>query len=443
MSPKPAPVSLDRSIRRWDLVGVVINGVIGAGIFGLPSKVFSLSGAHSIFAFGVCAICVSLIVLSFAEVASRFSGTGGPYLYARETFGPTSGFTVGWLVWIARITSFAANCSLLPTYLDLFFPGAASGLPRALIIIGIVATLAILNVTGVRLVTNASNTLAIGKLLPLAAFVVVGLFFLVPARFSFAVAPGYHSFSQSVLLLVYAFTGFEMAVIPGGEIRNPQRTMPSALMTGMGVVVVFYVLIQVVCIGTLPGLGASQRPLADAAARFLGTGGAIMITAGMVVSLAGNLNVLILSASRIVFAMGESGDLPQSLAFIHRRYRTPVASILLTTAVMLALTLSGTFIYLITLSTISRLVTYFATCAALPILRHRTAAPAAGFRMPAGTAIAYASLALMFWLLSNCTLREVRDTGIGLAAGLCLYAANRIMSARRVYTLSYRDVESR
>ena len=431
MAPTHAPVSLDRSIRRWDLIGVVINGVIGAGIFGLPSKIFSLSGAHSILAFGVCAICVSLVVLSFAEVASRFSGTGGPYLYARETFGPTSGFTVGWLVWIARITSFAANCSLLPTYLDLFSPGAGSGLPRALIITGIVVTLAILNVTGVRLVANASNTFAVGKLLPLAVFIIVGLFFLDRSRFSFAVTPTYHSFSQSVLLLVYAFTGFEMAVIPGGEIRNPQRNLPAALLSGMAIVVVFYVLIQIVCIGTLPGLATSQRPLADAAGHFLGTGGAIMITAGMVVSLAGNLNVLILSASRIVFAMGESGDLPAILATIHPRFRTPLVSILLTTAVMLVLTLSGTFIYLITLSTVSRLVTYFATCVALPLLRRRVAAPRAAFLMPAGTIIASAGVVLIFWLLSNCTITEARDTAIALAAGLCLYAVNRGLRARR------------
>ena len=426
MAPTRSHASLDRSIRRWDLIGVVINGVIGAGIFGLPSKIFSLSGAHSIIAFGVCAVCVSLIVLSFAEVASRFSGTGGPYLYARETYGPTSGFTVGWLVWIARITSFAANCSLLPTYLDLFFHGAGSGLPRALIITGIVVTLAVVNVTGVRLVANASNTLAIGKLLPLAVFVIAGFFFLDPARFSFAVAPNYHSFSQSVLLLVYAFTGFEMAVIPGGEIRNPQRNLPAALMAGMTIVVVFYILIQVVCIGTLPGLATSQRPLADAAARFLGTGGAIMITAGMVVSLAGNLNVLILSASRLVFAMGEYGDLPGSLAFVHTRYRTPIVSIVLTTAVMLVLTLSGTFIYLITLSTVSRLVTYFATCAALPVLRRRATAPRAAFLLPAGTIVASAALILIVWLLSNCTLLEARDTGIALAAGLVIYAVNRV-----------------
>jgi basic amino acid/polyamine antiporter, APA family len=414
-----------RSIRRWDLVAVVLNGVIGAGIFGLPSKVFSLAGNYSIFAFGGCAICVAIIVLSFAEVASRFSGSGGPYLYARETYGPTVGFTVGWLVWIARITSFAANCNLLPEYLDLFFPGASSGLARALIITGVVAALALVNVTGVRRVADASNALAIGKLLPLAVFIVAGLFFLDPSRFSFAAAPSYRSFSQSVLLLVYAFTGFEMAVIPAGEIRNPGRTLPWALLIGMTTVVTFYVLIQVVCIGTLPELASSRRPLADAAVRFLGTGGAVMITAGIVLSLAGNLNVLVLAASRVIFAMAERAELPRGLAVVHPRFRTPVASVLATIAVMLVLTLSGTFIYLLTLSTIARLLTYLATCGALPVLRRRITAPAAAFLMPAGVTVACLGVLLGLWLLSTCTLREARDTAIAAAAGLGIYWLNR------------------
>lgn len=422
---------LVRSMRLWDLVAVVINGVIGAGIFGLPSKVFGLSGVYSLLAFGACALCVSLIVLTFAEVASRYEGTGGPYLYGRDAYGPTAGFIVGWLVWIARITSFAANCSLLPTYLDLFFPGAGSGIARALIVTGVVAALAVVNVVGVRVVADASNTFAVGKLLPLAVFIVAGFFFLDPARLSFAVAPGYRPFSESVLLLVYAFTGFEMAVIPAGEARNPGRSLPAALMTGMAAVVVFYVLIQVVCIGTLPTLATSERPLADAAARFLGGWGAVMIMGGMVVSLAGNLNVLILSASRMVFAMSEHGDLPKGLAAIHPRYHTPVAAILSTVAIMLALTLSGTFIYLVTLSTISRLVTYLVTSSALPLFRRRKTAPAARFLVPGGVAVSAAAVVLGLWLLSNSTWNEARDTAIATAAGLSIYWSTQWLRARR------------
>ena len=417
----PSTSGLDRSIRRWDLVAVVLNGVIGAGIFGLPSKVFALAGDYSIFAFGVCAVCVTLIVLSFAEVASRYSGTGGPYLYAHETYGPTIGFTVGWLVWIARLTSFAANCNLLPDYLGLFFPGASTGVPRALIVTGVVLALATVNALGIRVFAGTSNGLTIGKLLPLLVFVIAGLFFIDPARFSFATAPGYHSFSQSVLLLVYAFTGFEMAVIPAGEVRNPERTLPPALLMGMAVVVTIYILTQAVCIGTLPGLATSQRPLSDAAAHFLGTWGAVMMTVGIVLSLAGNLNVLILAGSRVVFAMAERDELPPALAVIHPRFRTPLAAVILTTAVMLVLTLSGTFVYLLTLSTLSRLVTYLVTCSALPVLRRRDGAPAAAFRMPGGTAVALAGMLLCVWLLSNSSLREARDTAIAGAAGLMIF----------------------
>jgi amino acid transporter len=411
-----------RSLRRWDVVGVVLNGVIGAGIFGLASRVFALSGPYSLVAFGACAVCVSLIVLAFAEVAGRFSATGGPYLFARETFGPAAGFGVGWLVWVARVTSFAANSSLLPDYLGFFFPRAAAGVPRALILIAVIGALTALNVRGVRNTANASNVLAVGKLLPLGIFVVAGFFFLDPARFSLATVPDYRPFSQSVMLLVYAFTGFEMAVIPAGEVREPGRDVPRALLIGMTVVVAVYVGIQAVCIGTLPDLARSQRPLADAAARFLGNPGAAMITAGIVVSLAGNLNVLILAASRTIFAMAEGNALPAGFAAVHPRFRTPVPAVLATTAVMLALALSRTFIYLVTISTVARLVYYVATCGALPLLRRRPNAPPSAFLLRGGSFIACAAIALCLWLLSNASLQEIRDTAIALAAGLAVYA---------------------
>lgn len=412
-------------MRRWDLIAVVLNGVIGAGIFGLPSRTFALVGDYSLFSFGVCAICVFLIVLSFAEVASRYSGTGGPYVFAREAFGPLTGFLVGWLVWVARATAFSANLSLLPAYLSFFFPSVAAGLPRAAMLTVVVATLAAVNIRGVRNATDAGNALTIGKLLPLAVFIGAGFFFLHGSRFSFAQAPGYHAFSQSVLFLVYAFTGFEIAVIPAGEARNPKRDLPPALLIGTAVVVLVYVSIQAVCIGTLPDLAKSTRPLADAAANFLGAGGAVMITIGIVISLAGNLNVLLLAGSRLIFAMAERNELPPQLAAIHRRFRTPAPSILLTAVVMLMLTLSGTFIYLLTLSTLSRLVTYIVTCAALPVLRRRPSAPAASFRLAGGPAIAILGMLLCVWLLSNSNLHEARDTIIAVLAGLGLYGANR------------------
>ena len=422
---KPTRAGLLRGINRWDLVAVAINGIIGAGIFGLPSKVHALIGPYSLIAFAACALVVTLIVLCFAEVGSRYTETGGPYLYAREAFGPVAGFEVGWLMWLARLTAFAANCNLLVSYLGYFWPGA--GAWRAGVIVLVVAALTAVNVIGVRDAALVSNVSTVGKLLPIILFIAVGLFFIDPQNFSPTVQPGYGSFSTSVLLLIYAFTGFEMAVIPAGEVRDPRRNLPFAILTAIGVVALLYILIQLVSIGTLPELAASERPLADASERFLGAAGAAIISAGALVSIAGNLNVLILAGSRLPFAMSERGELPRILSSTHKRFRTPHAAILLTCAVMLALTLWSTFTQAVTLSAIVRLLAYGATCAALPVLRRKSDAPPALFKAPFGLFVSGAALLLSAWLLSNSKLTEARDTAIAATLGLLIYAAFRVL----------------
>ncbi len=416
---------LVRAIRRWDLVALAINGIIGAGIFGLPSKVFALIGAWSLVAFVVCAAVVTLIVLCFAEVASRFTATGGPYLYARETLGPTSGFGVGWLRWVTRLTAFAANCNLLIGYLAFFWAPAGAGMWRAAIIALVVIGLMGVNIVGVRNAARASNLFTVGKLVPLAMLIATGLFFISPDRLSLGAPPAVGDFSKSVLLLVYAFTGFEMAVIPAGEVRDPQRDMPIALLIAIGIVAVVYILVQAVCIGSLPGLAGSERPLADAAGHFLGKVGASIISAGAIVSIVGNLSLLGLAGARLPYAMAERGELPRILAATHRRFATPWCAIIFTCGIGLILALSGTFIYALTPSTLSRLLTYGVTCLALLILRRRPGAPRAAFSVPRGTIAAVLTLALVAWLLSNATLAEARDTAIAGAAGLLVYATYR------------------
>jgi basic amino acid/polyamine antiporter, APA family len=416
---------LVRSIRRWDLVALTINAVIGAGIFGLPSKAFALVGSWSIVSFLACAVSATLIALCFAEVASRFSSTGGPYLYSRAAFGRVTGFEVGWLTWLARLTAFAANANLLVQYLGFFFPSAASGAGRTVLILAAVCPLVVINILGIRDVTITGNIFTVGKLVPLAFFACAGLFFAAPSRLSLGAFPGYHPFSMSVLLSLYAFTGFEMAVIPGGEARNPKRDLPAALLIGMSVIVSLYVLIQIACIGALPELASSQRPLADAATRFLGPSGALLITAGILISLAGNLNALILSASRILFAMAEREDLPAFLARIHPRFCTPSWSVAVTGAAMLGLTLSGTFLSQLTISTIARLAAYLFTCAAVIVFRMKRDAPPAAVAIPAGPVLAVCAIGIALWLLSNSSWNEARNTGLAAAAGLLVYRASR------------------
>ncbi len=406
-------------------MAVTINGIIGAGIFGLPSKVYALIGSYSLIAFVVCALVVTLIILCFAEVGSRFEQTGGPYLYAQKAFGPTVAFEVGWLIWLARLTAFAANCNLMVSYLSFFWAPANLGVTRALIIIGVVVILTALNIFGVRQAAIASNIFTIGKLVPMLIFIAVGLFFLNPHSFALGARPTTGAFSQSVLLLLYAFTGFEMAVIPAGEIKNPQRDLPRALLIAMAVIATTYILIQVVSIGTLPELAKSTKPLADAGQRFMGTAGAAIISLGANISVAGNLNITVLSASRVPFAIAEQKQLPSIFARVHPRFSTPHISILVTTALMLALTLKSSFVAALTISTIARLVAYAVTCASLPVLRRRANAPAAHFKLRGGPLIAAAALILAVWLLLNSTLYEAMASAVAAVVGFLLFLSYR------------------
>ncbi|HEY6233249.1 MAG TPA: amino acid permease [Pyrinomonadaceae bacterium] len=421
---------LVRGIRRWDLVAIAINGIIGAGIFGLPSQVFSLIGAYSLIAFVVCAIVVTLFILCFAEVGSRFNETGGPYLYAREAFGPTIAFEIGWLIWLARLTAFAANCNLLVAYLGYFVPAATGAFWRASIITIVVSALATINVVGVRQAAIVSNAFTIGKLIPIIVFIAAGLFFLNPHAFALGAPPAGGAFSRSVLLLIYAFTGFEMASIPAGEVRDPQKYLPRALLIAIAVVAFLYILVQVVCVGTLPELAQSQRPLADAGTRFMGAAGGAIISAGAIISITGNLNILILSGSRLPFAMAEQRQLPAVIGSVHRKFATPYVAILLTAAVMLFLTLKSSFVAALTISAIARLITYGATCISLPTFRQRADAPPAKFHLPYGTFIAVLALLFAAWLLTS-TVKEARAAAIAAAVGLLICFAYRLYSRRK------------
>jgi len=423
---------LKRDIRRWDLVALFINVTVGAGIFRLPSEVFRVAGAYSLFAFLICAVIIGLIILCFAEVASRFTETGGPYLYEREAFGPAFGFMIGWLMWITRLAGFAALSDVLVVSLGYFWPLATIGLTRAAIITGMVILLTIINIIGVRESAIIGNIFTVSKLVPLLLFIGVGLFFINRENFQFQTRPNVAAFSNAVFVLVFMFSGFEAVLINSGEVRDPQRNIPFALVTALAAVGLLFILVQVVCVGTLPELASSERPLADASSSFLGTRGASIIAAGALVSVVGTMNAVFLACSRLPFGMAEQGQLPGLLLRTHRRFRTPYVAITVTAVAMLGLTLSGTFIYVLTLSTITRVIVYAATCAALPVLRRRGSRPGS-FKAPAGLAISVVCIALCVWLLFNSGWQAARDVAIAVAFGFILYCApGLVMFARKL-----------
>jgi amino acid transporter len=294
----------------------------------------------------------------------------------------------------------------------------------------IVSTLALANIVGVRVTAAVTNALTVGKLIPLFLFIVVGLFFVDPQRYSLAPPLDYGSISQAALLLVFTYMGFEGAAIPTGEMRDPARHLPFALLIGLAVVVLVYLLVQTVCIGTLPDLARSERPLSDAGLRFLGAPGASLIAAGALVSMVGTLNALMFATPRLLFAMAENRQLPRIFSSTHTRFRTPIAAIVLTSMVTLSLALFSTFVSALTISAVVRLAAYATTCAALPVLRWKTGLPRAAFSVPAGPLISGVAVILSVWLLSNSPWSEMRLAGLAVVIGFVVYVAGYALAPR-------------
>lgn len=412
---------LNRGIKKWDLVLMTINSIIGAGIFGLPSKIFQSAGVYSIAAFFVCAAVVLIFILCYAEVSSRFDKTGGPYIYTLASFGKFPAFLMGWLLLLSRIFTYATLINLIPTYLSFFSPELNEPVTRIFIMLIITIIITWVNHIGVKNLAAVSNVLTLSKLIPLAVFILVGLFFLQPSLFMIKHIPTIPAFSNSVLLLVFAFGGFETVLITSGEIKNPARTLPFALLTATAVVAVFYILIQVVSIGTLPTLASTDKPLADAAIGFMGNGGGLLITVGAVISILGTLMVIILGGSRLPFALSEEGQFPKLFSYVHPKYKTPTWSLLAVSVVAFAVAVSWSFISALTISAIIRVVGYLVGCGSLLQLRRNMKEQKNYFKVRYGNILAVMGILLSFWLLSAAKWSELRNAAIFLSAGAVLF----------------------
>ncbi len=397
--PAEARSTLVHAIGRWSLTGLVLNSIIGAGIFGLPSILAGLLGRRSVYAYLVATIGMAVITACFAEVASRFHASGGPYLYARVAFGRFLGIEMGWLVWLVRLTAAAANANLFVVYLAEFWPQAQQPINRLAVLTLLIGILTAVNYRGVSGATAVSSAFAIAKLLPLAVFIAVGLFFVhrVPNPEP-AVTPA--SWLQAVLVLVYAFGGFEGALMPMGEAKNPRRDAPFALFVGLFVCALVYTLIQAVVIGVLPGAAATDRPIALAARQFLGPAGAVGMTIAALLCIYGYLSGQTLNVPRLTFALAEQGDFPAFFGAIHKRFATPYISVLTFSTIVWILAIIGNFRWNLTLSAVARLFTYGLVCGALPVLRRKQPGTRL-FQLPAGPVFAAMGVAFTLLLVSR------------------------------------------
>ncbi len=414
-----------RAIGALSLTAIAMNGMIGAGIFALPSTVAQLIGAASPLAYIVAGGATLLIALCFAEAGSLFEASGGPYLYVGTAFGSFAGFETGWMFVFTRVTAVAAISNTFAAYLGYFLPVTAHGAGRMLTVTALLGALAAINCLGIKQGVWAINILTAGKLVPLLIFCFAGLFFLNARSFSFTMLPAPKSLQQACLLLFFALGGFEVATVPSEEVIRPRRTVPLALVCGVTSVVLLYLLIQVVAMGTLPNLAASSTPLAAAAARFLGPVGAVLLTVGAMLSTTGTDSSSILAASRMLYALGRGGQLPPQLGRLHPVYRTPVSGILWFSGIAWALAISGTFVQLAAVSALGRLLFYAATCLAVPVLRRKLPGSSGRFKLPGGGVIPLVAAALCIWLMIGSSLTQFLMLAAAILAGALLYAISR------------------
>jgi amino acid transporter len=423
-------------VSRWEIVALSVNDVIGSGVYLiLPVAAALLLGPASVWAILAAGFAVLLLVLCFAEAGSLFDEPGGAIVYTRAAFGEFVGFEVGWMTWIARISSVASLSVFFARAVGYLWDGANHGVGQALTIVLPLCALTWINVRGVKQGARMAVVLAFGKIVPLAVLVAVGIFAVSWDRVFPVPMPESGNFTKAALLVLFAYAGFENTAAPAGEFKNPRRDIPFALIVQIVIVTAIYTLVQLVAIGTIPNLGQSPTPLADAGRLLLGPAGGLLLTVGAVLSVLGTNNNTVLAGPRYLYALASNGRLPRVLARIHPRYRTPYVAILTQTGIALALIAVDAWRHsadpgalgvaenLAVLSAIARLATYIGTCLAVPVLRRKLPATPRTIRLPGGPVIPIAALVICLLFLSAAETKNFIAGGIALAVGALIYAA--------------------
>lgn len=430
-SAPPSTVGLLRVVSRWEIVALSINDVVGSGVYLiLPVAAAALLGAMSVWAILAAGLAVLLLVLCFAEAGSLFDGAGGAYAYTRAAFGELIGFEVGWMTWIARISTVAGLSVFFSRAVGYLHSAANEGIGKWVTSLAALAVLTFINVRGVKSGTRLGVILTWGKLLPLLLFVVVGVFAMDWSR----VAPMFHlaqdvpsqdAFGRAALLVLFAYAGFENTPAMAGEFENPKRDVPFALIVTIALVTGIYTLVQVVALGTLAGIGESKTPLAHAATHIIGPVGGFILTLGAALSVLGTINNTVLCGPRYLYALAESGSLPSFFARVHPKFHTPHVAILTQSALAAGLMLTGTAEQLAELSVVARLATYVGTAASVLVLRrkHKSTDDSRRVTLPGGPAIPVAALLVCAVFLSSATTKNLIAGVIALVAGAVVFFA--------------------
>lgn len=427
-----ADSKLQRVIGPWGLAANAVNSALGGGIFALPGLVAALLGPSAIFAYLLCGIAIALVLTCFAEMGSVVHRSGGAVAYIEEAFGPFAGF----LAWVAYSLGFeiGANAALGALLVDAAataLPALSRGLPRIGALLLIFASLAAVNIRGVRQSIQLTIITTTAKLIPLLFLVLAGVFYVHQANFHWIAAPSFGKLGEGAFLIFFAYQGIEESLAPGAEIREPRRTVPLAIFYAASLLILLYVAIQLVTQGILGAeLGHSlTTPLVDAAANIAGSTGRELMLLGASISVFGSIVVGTICTPRTFFLMAQDGILPASLARVHPRFQTPHISIAVVTGLMFLLSASGAFSHLAMLSVASVLLVYLAICIGALRLRYTRPRQPGAFRAPGGPTVAILGAAVVLWLLASAAHRDLAAVaGLLLAATLYYFLIRRYIS---------------
>jgi len=415
---------LIRAIGVPGLTANIVNSTIGAGIFVLPALVAKGLGSAAPVAFICCAVAMVLFVTCFAIAGSRVSLTGGLYAYVEVAFGRYVGFLAGVLYGITALGAVAGVVNVLVNSIAVIAPFLGLGGMRVIVMIAVYGLLVGINVRGVRGGAGAVTVVTLAKLLPLLLFICAGIFFIHPANLTWSAWPSSKAVGDNVILLIFAFVGIEVALIPSGEVKNAARTVPRSAYLALVVTTIIYITIQLVAQGTLGSDLANYKdaPLAEAAAKFLGNIGRTILIAGATISAFGFVTSDILSSPRMIFAFGRDGALPAFFAHVHPRYRSPDVAIITYAVLAFSLSVTGTFEQLAVLSNVAVLLMYLLCCAGCWFLVQRDVrTEGQPFNFPGMKIVPALAIIAIIWILSHATVREFAVNGILLALASVVY----------------------
>ena len=423
-APLQGEAALIRAVGSFALTAAVINVIVGGGIFRMPAALSAEMGAAAPLALVVGALAIIPIALCFAAVGSRVQATGGPYSYLGATFGPFAGFLAGALMWISNFASSAGVAAALSVQVASLVPGLAPPVPRALLLTGIYGVLFALNAFGVKLGARAIMALAALKLTPLFLLAGLGVFFVDWSQVSFAIdaVPSWGALGASMVLVMFAYSGMETALVPSGELRDPARNVPRATMVAILLVVLLYLGLQIVGQGVLgPALGRSGVPVADTAGA-LWSPGRVLLLVTACISMTGFLMGNLLGTSRLVYALGRDGYLPRAFGRVSARHRVPLLALAMDAGLAWLLAIGGSFDALALISGGAICLVYILVSIAawraqrLDLREHGTP-----FVLPGGPLIPFLAVAAMVLIVTTLSAKEWSAIGIALAVLILTY----------------------